>query len=196
LAIVHTESEQPNRKIIQDVMRGWKRNRGQTVDLEGVVAEIASILAAYSVQEVVGDKYSAGWVRQAFERAGISYREAEEKSKAYLEMEPVFAQGRIEILDHPQLIRELRLLERRPRPGGKTIVDHPSGGHDDHANSLALAAMHALQGAFVGPIIEHYGRKELPDWGESNYAGGREPTLAEQLDRLQDGGGGISKYDW
>jgi hypothetical protein len=38
------------------------------------------------------------------------------------------------------MARELRNLERRPRPGGKTQVDHPRGGHDDHANALALAA--------------------------------------------------------
>lgn len=146
LAIVHTEGDEPNPKIIQDVSKGWRRSRGQTVDLEGVVAEIAATLKGYGVHEVLGDRYAGQWVRQAFEREGISYREAEEKSRYYIELEPLFAQGRIEILDHPQLARELRLLEKRPRPGGKTIVDHPSGGHDDRANSLALAVMQALQG--------------------------------------------------
>jgi hypothetical protein len=43
------------------------------------------------------------------------------------------------LLDHAQLARELKLLERRPRAGGRTLVDHPTGGHDDHANALALA---------------------------------------------------------
>jgi len=58
-------------------------------------------------------------------------------------MEPLFAQGKIQILDHPELARELRLLERRPRFGGKIIVDHPRGSHDDFANSLAIAAARA-----------------------------------------------------
>lgn len=58
-------------------------------------------------------------------------------------MEPLFAQGKIEILDNSELARELRLLERRPRPGGKTIIDHPRSMHDDHANSLAIAAAKA-----------------------------------------------------
>lgn len=35
------------------------------------------------------------------------------------------------------------MLERRPRPGGKTIVDHPRNSHDDYANSLAIAAAFA-----------------------------------------------------
>ena len=74
-------------------------------------------------------------MRQAFAREGIEYLEAKEKSQAYLELEVLFAQGRIELLDHPQLIRELKLLECRVKPGGRKVVDRPRGGHDDYANS-------------------------------------------------------------
>src|SRR5207249_5299632 len=52
--------------------------------------------------------------------------------------------------DHPVLVRQLKLLERRPRPGGRTLVDHPHGGHDDYANALALAVAALL--ATPGPI--------------------------------------------
>jgi hypothetical protein len=94
-------------------------------------------------------------VQQAFEAAGIRYRVATlgqtvgtpkrlTKSQAYVEAEPLFAQGRVQILDDPVLIRQLKLLERRPRPGGQTIVDHPKGGHDDRANVLALAVALAV----------------------------------------------------
>lgn len=73
-------------------------------------------------------------------------------------MEPLFAQGKTQILDHPELAREFRLLKRRPRPGGRITVDHPRGSHDDFANSLALAAAKALKANIhVGyPIgVEH-----------------------------------------
>ncbi len=153
LSIVHAEKQGEVTRVIQDVAKGWKKVRSQTVDLEGVVNDIAATLKTYGLQEVHGDRYAAQWVVQAFQRAGVSYRETEEKSKAYLECEPLFAQGRIEILDHPQLARDLRLLERRPRPGGKTVIDHPSGAHDDHANSLALAVSLAVSGSeWVAPI--------------------------------------------
>src|SRR4029077_2522759 len=88
---------------------------------------------------VLGDNYAKQWVIQAFAREGIAYLPAPPKAEAYLEMEPVFAQGRIDLLDHPTLVRELKLLERQARPGGKARVDHPHGGHDDHANALPLA---------------------------------------------------------
>ena len=50
------------------------------------------------------------------------------------------SQGRIDLLDHLPLAREWRALERRRRAGGTDRVDHPRGGHDDHANAVALAA--------------------------------------------------------
>jgi hypothetical protein len=62
-----------------------------------------------------------------------------------LEIEPLLGQGLVNLLDHPQLIRELKQLERQLRPGGKQRVDHPRGVHDDHANVFAVAATTALQ---------------------------------------------------
>jgi hypothetical protein len=64
----------------------------------------------------------------------------EEKAKAYLEVEPLILQGRIELLDHPQFIRELKMLERPARAGRRPEITHPRGAHDDYANALALAA--------------------------------------------------------
>jgi hypothetical protein len=150
LVIVHTEREGATTKVVQDVMKGWSKPRDSAANLEGAVEEIASIVKAYRLEAVVGDRYAKGWVREAFARHGVTYRDATtringesvvlDRSSAYLEVEPLFAQGHIEILDHPLLIRELRMLERRPQAGGKDRVDHPRGQHDDHANALALAA--------------------------------------------------------
>ncbi len=67
------------------------------------------------------------------------------QSAAYIECLPLFSQGRLKLLDHPQQGRELQCLERRTRAGGKDIVDHPRGGHDDYANVLALAAVAAVE---------------------------------------------------
>jgi hypothetical protein len=161
LALCHAEGRGAEARVVQDVMRGWQAKRDSVTDLEGVVREIAMIVKSYNVFTVSGDRYAGQWVREAFRRAGLAYEEATlrkegepvtlDKSTAYLECEPLFAQGRIEPLDHPQLLRELKLLERRPRAGGKTLVDHPHGGHDDHANALALAAAKCRQGR-IAPV--------------------------------------------
>jgi hypothetical protein len=110
-----------------------------------MVREMVSILGRYGLQRVVGDKYAAGWTRQRFEAEGVAYDDAPKtKAEAYLEAEPFFATGRIEILDHPELVRELKQLERRSRVGGRTIVDHPHDGHDDFSNCLCLAVTVAV----------------------------------------------------
>jgi hypothetical protein len=158
LAIVHAEGAGPERRVVQDVMRSWGRTRQRAVDLEGVVKEIAACCQSYRCATVVGDRYGSGWVRERFRAEGLRYVEPElkrpndpeatrylDKSLAYLELEPLFAQGRIDLIDHPQLGRELKCLERRPRAGGRALVDHPSGSHDDHANAVALATVLAMR---------------------------------------------------
>ena len=131
LAVVYAED---SGRVVQDVMKGRGRVGTQAPDLAGVVAEYAAILDRYGCSSVVGDKYAGQWVRQAFADVGIQYRDVDQdRSSYYLEVEPLFSQGRIDVLDHPTLVRELRFLERRPRAGGVDRVDHPRGGHDDHA---------------------------------------------------------------
>jgi len=131
LAIVHAERQGQELRVVQNVMRGWGRRGSDGPDLESVVREIAACCRPYHVSTVVGDRYAAGWVRERFRAEGLRYQEAEirvpddptatrylEKSTAYLEIEPLFAQGRVALLDHPHLTRELRLLER---PSGGTL---------------------------------------------------------------------------
>jgi hypothetical protein len=133
--IVHPDGTDHTQRVVQDVLKGWKG-----ADLAGIVKEIAVLLRRDHQDVVRGDKYARHWVRQAFAREGILYLDAAmDTSTAYLEAEPLFTQGWLDLLDHPHLLRELTLLERRPRPQGRVLVTHPRGGHDDYANVTCLA---------------------------------------------------------
>ena len=68
-----------------------------------------------------------------------------ERFPILVELEPLFAEGRIDLLDHQQLVKELKCLERRLRTGGRVLIDHPHGGHDDYATAVALASVAARQ---------------------------------------------------
>jgi hypothetical protein len=59
----------------------------------------------------------------------------------------MFTRGLVSLPDHPVLLRELRLLERRTHPSGRDSVDHGRGGHDDHANAVC-GAIDAVTRAF------------------------------------------------
>ena len=115
------------------------------------VARFAAMLQTFGLRRVVGDRYAAEWPVDAFKHYGITFEPAElDKSAIYSEASPLFAERRVELLDHKRLITELRLLERRPRSGGRSdAVDHPPRAHDDCANAasgaLWLASRQRLQ---------------------------------------------------
>jgi hypothetical protein len=106
-------------------------------DPQQVTEDYAALLREYNVREVTGDFYSAGWVANAWQKAGIFYiKSALAKSDIYLEAIPLFTRGLVRLPDHQKLIRELRLLERHTHRSGRDTVDHGRSGSDDHANAV------------------------------------------------------------
>ena len=106
-------------------------------DPASVVEEYAAILRDYKVHSVTGDNYSAAWCETSFTKAGIKYiRSDMNKSALYLEALPLFMRQSLSIPNHPKLLRELRLLERRTSRMSKDLVDHGPNGSDDHANAF------------------------------------------------------------
>jgi hypothetical protein len=113
-----------------------------------VVERFAKILKDHKLSTVTGDRYGAGFVEDAFKKAGIRYEASElDKSGIYNEVLSLFAERRVEIIDDKRLVTELRLLERKPRAGGRgDSVDHPPRGHDDSANACCGALWLASKG--------------------------------------------------
>jgi len=104
-------------------------------------AQAAELLGRYGVASVQGDRYAGDWPRQALAKHGISYQPAElPTSDLYLQAVPLFSSGRVRLLDVDRLVAQLRQLERRVRAGGRDLIAHPVGGHDD----LCTAACGAL----------------------------------------------------
>ncbi|MES1195357.1 MAG: hypothetical protein ABUL58_00225, partial [Steroidobacter sp.] len=94
---------------------------------------------------VTGDRYAAEWVASTFRKYQVRYEPSSlDKSAIYNEVLPLFTQQRIELLDNKRLITELRLLERKPRAGGRgDSIDHPPRAHDDVANTVCGALWQA-----------------------------------------------------
>jgi hypothetical protein len=95
--------------------------------------ELADVVKRYGCLRITGDAYSAEWVRAAWRHNGFVYNSEMSKSELYLEALPLFTQGLVSLPDHPRLIRELRLLERRTSRIGRDVVDHGRSGSDDFA---------------------------------------------------------------
>jgi len=114
LTVCHAERDG---KVVQDCSRGWKKGRSSTLNLAGIVAEIKAVLLRYHLSTVYGDSYGKTWVSERFAEAGVHYVQVDhDKSFFYLQTEPLFAQGRIELLDDDQTAREFRMLDRSVAP--------------------------------------------------------------------------------
>jgi hypothetical protein len=51
----------------------------------------------------------------------------------------------VALLDSPRLVAQLCGLERRTSRGGRDIIDHAPGSHDDIANAVAGALVMAIR---------------------------------------------------
>lgn len=143
LAIGHFDGTPTAGCFVLDVVRGAQ----PPFDPQTATRVFAYLLEEYGLSAVVGDNYSAAWVESAFRDCGISYQRSEKpKSALYLEAQSLFARGAIALPDHPVLLRELRLLERRTHRSGRDTVDHGWRGHDDYANAVLGCAANAMRG--------------------------------------------------
>ncbi len=133
LSIAHRSED----RVIVDLVRSWK----PPFNPSGVVSEAAVVLGRYRVSKVVGDRYAGEWPREQFRAHGIHYEvSALDRSALYLEFLPLVNAAGVELPDVPELLRELRGLERRRGSSGRDKVDHVPGAHDDLANAVAGAA--------------------------------------------------------
>jgi len=127
LCIAH----QKDGKAILDLLRRYK----PPFNPHEVIRQMVLDLNHFGIRRVLGDNYSAEFTCQAFRACGIKYVRSEiPASQIYLEALPRLCSGQVELLDSEVLIEELSGLERHTRAGGKDLVTHPSGKHDDVCN--------------------------------------------------------------
>ena len=156
LAIAHRERETAILDLLAEVRPPFSPDT--------VTETFAHLLTAYTIRTVTGDRYAGDWPREAFRKRGIRYvvdwrdpkdvtkRVSLAKSDIYREILPLLNAGRVSLLDHDRLRRQLVSLERRTGSTGRDSIDHPPGAHDDVANAACGALLLALRGASVRPM--------------------------------------------
>jgi len=136
LAVAHAENDRTVLDMVREVRPPFSP--------ESVVEEFVAVLRTYRLHEVTGDRWGGEFVREQFEKRGITYKIAERpKTDFYRELLPLLNSGRVELLDVPKLLTQLASLERRTARGGRDSIDHPPGAHDDLVNAAAIALVQA-----------------------------------------------------
>jgi hypothetical protein len=111
---------------------------------ETVTADFADDLRRYGVSKVTADRWGSSWVEERFLAEGITVdQSADPKSVIYASFLPLLNSGRVRLLDNARLVSQLVGLERRTARGGRDVIDHAPGGHDDVINSAAGALCRA-----------------------------------------------------
>jgi hypothetical protein len=152
LAIAHKEK----RTVVVDYLKRYRPPFNPHEAVQDMVKE----LRRYRVRRITGDNYAADFVSRAFEGSGVRYTKCDKpKSQLYIELLPRLCSREIELLDNEALVNQLAGLERRTRSGGRDIIDHPPGGHDDLANAVAGVAVVATNPVLIvgGP---HQGNED------------------------------------
>jgi len=167
LAIGHSEAKAPVLDAIREVRPPFSP--------ENVVAEFAALLRSYRVRTVTGDRYGGEWCREPFRRHGIEYVLAERTaSDIFRDSLSLLTSARAQLLDIPRLASQLAALERRTSRGGRDLISHPPGGHDDVA-VVACSALLLCGGAAPMRIsdeaLRRFGVRPMParrNWFQPN----------------------------
>lgn len=114
-------------------------------DADIALNEVSEFALSYGCRRVYGDAYGAELTVAAFRARGIDYRQLKadgfearlNRSQIYLNSLALFTSGRVRLPDNPRLVHQLINLERRAARSGHDTIDHPRGGSDDLANSVA-----------------------------------------------------------
>jgi len=127
-----------------DLLRGWTRS-----PVPQVCDEIAALAKAYGVRTIVADQHGYIFLHQLMADRGIQLRQlaftVRSKPEVFLDLKLSLAQGRAQLLDHPEALRELRMLESKRTSGGNYTISAPRGAHDDYACVIALLAHETKQ---------------------------------------------------
>ena len=132
LAIGHIDRN--TRKGVLDAIR----ERRPQFSPDNVAKEFCDLLKLYRVFKIEGDHYGGDWVKERFQKNGVSYVVSDRnKSDIYLEFLPLLNAKRVELLDNHRMRGQFLGLERRTARGGHESIDHPKGGYDDISNVVA-----------------------------------------------------------
>jgi phage terminase large subunit-like protein len=156
LAVLHKTPDGP---VVVDRVARWAGTKKAPLCYEWVCEQIARISNEYGIREVTGDQYCAAVIKQHFDKLGIRYHEytfgANTRADLFGNLKHLLVQRKIELIDEPVLLQQLRALEERRTSSGNTDIRPSYSQKDDVAVAVALAAFElAKQLPLRKPMVE------------------------------------------
>jgi hypothetical protein len=105
---------------------------------------VVPLFKAYGIRHAKADRWAGNFPIDRCRAHGIELEAARPKAELYCDFLPVLNSKRCELLDVQRLKSQLLGLERSTRAGGRDVVDHGRGQHDDLINASVGALLEAL----------------------------------------------------
>jgi hypothetical protein len=125
-------------RVVIDAIREIKPPFDFFVVIETILKPLCK---AYRIHRIVGDAYAGELARVPVRKVGVGY-DLSEKSASELYIDPFLPMlnaGKIDLPKHDRAVTQICQLERSPQRSGREQITHPTRGHDDIANCIALA---------------------------------------------------------
>jgi hypothetical protein len=116
------------------------------------------ILVSYDVNTVVGDQFCADVIHQKLLQLGIVYEicnfGTQTRAKLFANLKHLIVQGKIELPEDAELLRQLRSLREIKTERGHVDVRTSGAIKDDKAIALGLATNELAKRAAAMPLLE------------------------------------------
>lgn len=200
-AVVGVRWDEKGEKLVLANHRIWRPTPREPLNLEETIeAHLRDLHGRYPVAEILADPYQLHRSITTLQAAGLPIREFPQTTGNTTLM----GQTLFDLLNGKNLrvypaedmrTHALNTVAIESSRGWR-IAKEKASAKIDAIVALAMACVAAIQHGklYLGErLIESLGHQYIrPDWGTDapSTGGGHEPTLAEAVDRLQDGGGG------
>ena len=114
--------------------------------LEYAVKKMAELLKEYGIRSVHADDYASEFQSRLWKKNHIKHiKIRRSKTQLYTDLLGMFSSGTIELLDDPEMKKQLLNLQRKAIGGGAERIDHVSGSDDAIANCCGGLASISLK---------------------------------------------------
>jgi hypothetical protein len=176
--------------VVHRVAR-WSGTRSAPLGHEDILNQVKSILGEYQLNSLTGDQHCFDLIRQVLEKLGIWYTkynfDARTRPEIFANLRYLLSQRKIELLDQPDVLRQLRSLQEQRSDRGQVDIRPAGGAKDDLAVAVALAASE-LSKQPSGPTVvlgpEHRSQLgfKLDHTGQFTYTGlNIEPDIGDSI---------------
>jgi hypothetical protein len=133
-------SHREDKEVICDLLREW-----HTKDGRRIMGEIKIIAGDYGIHTVTCDRFSAGWIAQAFNDIGLEVEFRERLPVIYQNLKSLLLAGLLRLPESKNLIQGLSRTVAYFGRNNTLSIAHPRDltGHGDSADSVATSVFSA-----------------------------------------------------